>query len=634
MSKRSGCSSNSAVKFVKGRVQSNQGISLQELNDHLSRLPSRMMTKCGNPAESLRKFLRQFPKVFVVGKQGKVYVRRRKRRATSTLNDTGFVATTSHSCTDEDDVPCLTDVTGKVYCIFSVYGFISVKSLRGDCVTLGAKVGPKECEARFRASQVTRATVTTPSSAPCPSLHGDNNGGQRNIITRTVDQYSVVEMVKPRYGFIKFGRSHRERAIFHAGTVDTLLGSHKVPFNAKRIKTTSGKVRWEATTVHFCRSDDRSCAGDSEGQPSGNEVFKSGEECDIQDVLQAKLDEYESREAYLEEPPAGCAEWDANSVNADSSISSGEGRKLAGERGFFYPVSDSVGTVKFGHRRGLKATAAVEVTYRGMKLSISIYKGTKGTIVKTRECSRTCEVRERTATRKIEFTSGCFYKNGTMFKDDLNKGIRAGDTVCLDYMVGLTRMREEMPCGLVWHGRRPRGVWRMSAAEFGLRLQIDTQDAENLLSFEDLETEIERTGEASRGPFRVPSDIEQPVDTLPSMGIVKRAARPLWLAYLPLCQRQRALLPTGGPLKLTKGRQHVAGLRSYGHVFLQLARMEAVEFVAQKESLRVALRDGVQNADEGPSSRQDSKLLVYAFVNASTQTVSTVEIKSKELFIN
>ncbi|KAH9360483.1 hypothetical protein HPB48_009654 [Haemaphysalis longicornis] len=419
MSKRRGCSSNAAVKFLKRRVQSNQGISLQELNDHLSRLPPRMRTKCGNPAESLKEFLRQFPKVFVVGKQGRVYVRRRKRRTTSTLNGTCFMATTPQSCTDQDDVTCLTDVTGKVYPIFGVYGFISVKyplstsvyfdakvfenaqqrSLRssglrvGICVTLDAKVGPKECEARFRASRVTRAPVTTPSSSPCPSLHGDNDGGRRNAVTRTVEQYGVVETVKPSYGFIKFSRNHRERVIFHADTVAKPLGlsinnlagvfaiGGKVRFNAKRIKT-SGMVRWEATTVHFCSSDDRSCAGDSEGQPSGNKVFRSDEECDIQNLRQAKLDEYESREADLEEPPTGCTEWDAISVNADSSISSLKGKgsarhtlsewegrqKLAGERGFFYPVTESVGTVKFGARSGLTATAAVEVTYRDMKV--------------------------------------------------------------------------------------------------------------------------------------------------------------------------------------------------------------------------------------------------------------------------
>ncbi|KAH9385020.1 hypothetical protein HPB48_027056 [Haemaphysalis longicornis] len=126
-SNRRGWSSNAAVQFLKRQGQSNQGISLQELNSGLSCVLPRRRTKCGNPADSLKEFLRQFPRVLVVGKQGKVFVRRRNRRATSTLNGTGFMAATSYSCTDEDDVTCLTDVTGKVHCIFSLYGFISVK---------------------------------------------------------------------------------------------------------------------------------------------------------------------------------------------------------------------------------------------------------------------------------------------------------------------------------------------------------------------------------------------------------------------------------------------------------------------------------------------------------------------------
>ncbi|KAH9368709.1 hypothetical protein HPB48_004728 [Haemaphysalis longicornis] len=663
MSKGRSTSSNAAVKFLKRRVQSNQGISLQELYDHL----------CPFAASHEDK--------------GKVYVRRRKRRANSTLNGTGFMATTSHSCTDEDDVTCLTDVAGR--------------GLRvGDYVTLDAKVGPKECEARFRASRVTRAPVTTPSSSPCPSLHGNNDGKRRNTVTNLVNQLGVIERVKPSYGIIKFGRHERKRAFFHADTnlADVFTVGDQVRFNAKRIKKPSGKVRCEATTVHLCRSDDRSCSGDSEGQQSGNEVFMP------------KLDHYDIREADLEEPPARCAERDAISVKEDSSnpsveekksvrrtLSEWEGRRdLAGERGFFYPVTETVGTVKFGPRRSLTAAAAVEVTYREMKvidnllwevadgqevrfdavqekdnkwivtlvwigqrpetplvgdsgdisnripkkifgreisfpraepgpsgdfsgekptqnvgpgsslaqISISIYKDAKGKIVKTRKCNGTCEVRERTATRKIEFTIGCFYKNGTVFKDDLNEGLREGDTVFLDYMVGVKGTREELCCDLVWQGRRPRCVWQMSAEEFALRLQIDTQDAENSLCFEDRETEIERVGEASRGPFRGPSYTELPEDTMPSIG--GEASRSP--AFLPVRQRQRALLPGCSPLEHTMSCQHVTVLRSCRSLRQGWWRLE---FVAQKVSLRVVLRDvGVQTVDGGPSSRPDSKLLV------------------------
>ncbi|KAH9375231.1 hypothetical protein HPB48_000349 [Haemaphysalis longicornis] len=758
MSKRRGTSSNAAVKFLKRRVQANQGISLQELSDQLSRLPPRMRTKYGTSAETLKEFLRQFPKVFVVGKQGKVYVRRRTRRATSTSNGTGFMATTSQSCTDEDDVTCLTDVTGKVYRIFSVYGFISVeypinasvyfdvkvfenaqhKSLRssglrvGDRVTLDAKVGPKECEARFRASRVTRAPVNTSSSSPCNSLHSDNGGVRRNTVTQLVNQYGVIVTVKPNYGFIKFGRHHRERAFFHADTVnkphgqsvkhlpDVFTVGDKVRFDAKRIKKPSGKVRWEATAVHLCRSDDGSCAGDSEGQQSGNEVFMSDEEYEIQDLLQAKLDEYESREADPEESPAVSADSSNSSVKGKKSsrhaLSEWEGRrKLAGERGFFYPVSESVGTVKFGPRRGLTATAAVEVTYREMKvidnllwevadgqevrfdavqaednkwiatlvwigqrpanplfddaegnfnripnkifgrkgslprpepgpsgdfereknaqnvspesspaqLSISIYKDAKGTIVKARKCTGTCEVRERTATRKIEFVSGCFYKNGTMFQDDLNEGLREGDTVFLDYM-----------------GRRPSRVWQMSAEEFGRRLQIDAQDSETSLCFEDLETEAERAVEASRGPSRAPSDTELPEDTVPSMASEASSSVSVGglLATLPAATSTPAWMQSPGAHNGPSTCEGTSELSFISDgvdkdVIRRLARMAAVEFVAQEESRLVAFRNVGGQTVEGPSSWQDSELRVPAFVNASTQTISTGAIKSMELFI-
>ncbi|KAH9363541.1 hypothetical protein HPB48_005926 [Haemaphysalis longicornis] len=82
------------------------------------------------------------------------------------------------------------------------------------------------------------------------------------------------------------------------------------------------------------------------------------------------------READLDESFVGYAEWDASSAKADSCNSSVKGsarhmlsnrehmQKLAGERGFFYPVTESIGTIKFVPSRGLAASATVEVTYR------------------------------------------------------------------------------------------------------------------------------------------------------------------------------------------------------------------------------------------------------------------------------
>lgn len=120
--------------------------------------------------------------------------------------------------------------------------------------------------------------------------------------------------------------------------------------------------------------------------------------------------------------------------------------------------------------------------------SISIYKDAKGTVLRVMESIGTCKVQEIAFSRKIELTSEC--KGGTVFMGDVTEVLREGDAVFLDYVVGLNGTREEVCCDLVWHGRRPRGAWQMSPEEFGQRLQIDTQDAENSLRFEDFESEI------------------------------------------------------------------------------------------------------------------------------------------------
>lgn len=560
------------------------------------------------------------------------------------------MASTSHHGTDERVVTCLTDVRGTVYRIFGVYGFISVKdpvnasvyfdvkvfedaqhsSLRsaglqvGDAVILDAKLGPKHCDARFRAIRVTRAPVTMSSSSPSPSPHSDNGAGRASTVTSVVNQYGVIETVKPNYGFIKFGPNQSERAFFHADTVDKSLEASfktlpdvvavgdKVRLNAERVDKPSGKVNWKATAVSPCRSDDSNDASDSEGQQSSNEVFMSDEEFEIEDLLQAKLNEYDSHEA---ESPAGYADWDADCSekgNKGATYTSGweRRRKLAGERGFFHPVTESSGTVKFGPGSGLAASAAVEVTYREEELidnllrevadgqevlfdavqaednswiatlvwignrpakprvgdsedifngiinktleaekpfpntepgpsgdvggektrssvgpgyppiqpCISIYKDAKAIIVETGVRTGTCIVQELAVSRKIKFTSECFYKDGTVFTGDLREVLRAGDTVLLDFMVALDGTKEQTRCDLVWQGKRPTGVQQTTPEEFRQQLKIDTQDAENSPCFEDPETEIERADEVPRDPSRQFFDNGLPEDTVSTSG--------------------------------------------------------------------------------------------------------------------
>ncbi|KAH9379611.1 hypothetical protein HPB48_004459 [Haemaphysalis longicornis] len=182
----------------------------------------------------------------------------------------------------------------------------------------------------------------------------------------------------------------RERALFHAtDVVDKSLGKaiknlpglftveDKVRFSAKPSKKPSDKVKWQATTASFCRRSDGTSDLEDE---RGKEVFWSDGESDIHDFLPEKLHECKNLEAGFNESPAGGGDWDASSVQTTthSCNSSVKGKrnarllwpeweskqKLSGERGFFSPLTESLGAIKFGPDRGLTASAAAEVTYR------------------------------------------------------------------------------------------------------------------------------------------------------------------------------------------------------------------------------------------------------------------------------
>ncbi|KAH9383990.1 hypothetical protein HPB48_025967 [Haemaphysalis longicornis] len=359
MSTQSSNSRDDMLQFLKERVESHQGISIQKLTGHLSQLAPQL-------------------------------------RITISL-----VKLNSVRSTDEDDVTSLTDVRGTVYRIFHVYGLISIEhpvktsvyfdvqsfenakhtnlpssGLQvGNSVIFDARLGPKDCKAKFRASRVTRASMTTPSSSPCLSLPSANYGrvGDCDTIARLVDQDGTIEMVRSHFGFIKFGRNPGERAFFHADNLDKSLGNQiknlkgvftvedEVRFDAEPSKKPSDKVKWEATTVYLCQSGDGKGTTDLDDEHA-NEVFLSDDEFDIEDFLLEKMDECKSHEADFNEAPAGYSDWDANSVQVVSNHSPVNGKrnarrllpewerrqKLSGEQGFFYPVTQSAGTVKFG----------------------------------------------------------------------------------------------------------------------------------------------------------------------------------------------------------------------------------------------------------------------------------------------
>lgn len=640
-------SSDAMVRFLKERVEAHQGISLQKLTGHLSQLPPELRTKYGCSAKSLMIFLQKFPDIFIIRNDANVYVETEDRQATSSLNGSAgsFVASASDSGTNEIDIPCLTDVTGTVYRLFTLYGFISIQSpvrtsiyfdvqsfenaqntslpssgLRvGDKVIFDARKGPKDCKAKYRASRVARAT-TTEELFSSPGLSPDNaNDGTMsdcNAFSHLVDQYGVVEHVKSSYGFIKFGLDDSERAFFHTNNVDKLLRKSikNIPdvfsvgdivrFNAKLSMKPSEKVKWEATTVHLYRSANNDGPVDFQ-DPNGNEVFLSDDEFDFDDLVRAKLDEYQSGEAGFTVFPEGCAGWDESFPKADSCDASIKGKsnvmpslewerrqKLSGERGFFYPWNESVGTVKFGHGRGLVAYAAVQVTYRdetridnllwevadGEEVSFDAVRGDDSSWIAT-----LVWIGQRPEKPLVGDSEEVF--NGVNNQTE-----------------GAQKRFPKVEAG-------PRGGF--GPEESGQRLKENAKDRENSLCFEDFEVGIEQAGKAARGPSRVTSETVVPEETVPIRA------------------------------RVVSNSVSVAGLLAAGNdkVRLRLAEMVAAKIASAKESLRAVLRDvGVQTVDEDlstlPKSRPGDLVPAHRRSSSSTQTASTGDIKSAELFIS
>ncbi|KAH6922768.1 hypothetical protein HPB50_018981 [Hyalomma asiaticum] len=618
MARQRSRSSEAMVKFLKDRVESNQGISLQKLTGHLSQLPSELRTKYGCSVKSLKFFLQHYPKVFVIRNQSNVYVRTRSRRATIAVTGSPIdgsmesFPSASDRGTDEDEevVTSLNNVVGTVYRIFNVYGFISVKypiktsvyfdvqafenaeystlpssGLKvNDTVVLDAKAGPRECEAKFRASRVAR--VRHPSStcsSPVLNKCGDGGSLGPSPASQIGNQDGVIETVKANYGFIKFGHNLRERAFFHANNVDRSLGraiknlpdvftvDDRVIFNAKPSKKPSDKVKWEATLVCLNRKPGR--RGSFDDDASGNDVFMSEDELEIHDMLHDK--DADSSDEDIDESPFGYPDWDSSSARADlSDTASIQGKldvislplsgweakpKLSSERGYFYPISETEGSVKFGINKANVATASVGVTFHNkqplenllwevtdgqevptlmerladitqepednfgqeptfgqpspplpphaFQPTVVFYEEAEATVLKSMECIATCKVSEPGAFRKIKFTTDCFFKDGAIFLGDLNEVLHQGSTVCVSYMVGVNREgKEVVHCDLVWQGRRPRGVRQLSPEEFEKQLKRGSNTTSNIGAFEDSEPEVDTVEEPPRAPSPTSSD--------------------------------------------------------------------------------------------------------------------------------
>ncbi|KAH9361797.1 hypothetical protein HPB48_003794 [Haemaphysalis longicornis] len=102
------------------------------------------------------------------------------------------------------------------------------------------------------------------------------------------------------------------------------------------------------------------------------------------------------------------------------------------------------------------------------QLSITICPGSKGIVTDIQQRVATCSVQESGKLRDLQFTS--FYKDGTAYMYNLDKALKKGDAVSLEYMVGVSQGKEEVHCDLVWQGQKPSGVLQLSPEDFAERL--------------------------------------------------------------------------------------------------------------------------------------------------------------------
>lgn len=101
------------------------------------------------------------------------------------------------------------------------------------------------------------------SSSPGPSLHivKDEGTGDSDAATNLAKQHGVIATVKPKYGFIKFGRNQRDRELFHANHGAKSLGMSIQ--NLPGVFTAEDKVRFDAKpskkAERSCRVSGASC---------------------------------------------------------------------------------------------------------------------------------------------------------------------------------------------------------------------------------------------------------------------------------------------------------------------------------------------------------------------------------------
>ncbi|XP_077496677.1 uncharacterized protein LOC144107516 isoform X3 [Amblyomma americanum] len=604
-------------EFLRKRVESHPGISIQKLTGHLSQLPAEIRLKYGGNVDSIRRVLEQFPEIFIIRNHDQVHVANSK-----TANKQAGASSGANS--DDETTTTLTGAKGKVYRMFKTYGFISVQhpistsvyfSLRsfengqhssllssglqlGDGVVLDAEVGPNDCEAKFRASRVTRikgagaSASPSDSSSPAPqstvllplvnrigaietlkdefgfiklekeqecaffhaaeierylgtavpalpevlavgdkirfdadlnknttarakwvvtTIHniqnvppchsGSETEGSEIAPGTIIKEKGLIQMVKPEFGFIKFGTNYRDRAFFHLNNValpprdtikslpDVFTINDPVRFEAKPSQKPSEKVKWQATTVWLGDLGTKDVLDSAD--ESGNEVFLSDDESDIMDLIQD-----------------GLAAGNASDLE-DDGLGAGSGLPLASSQTLVdglrqhlrVETHDLLSSPKdFNHHfRDLHKDEAFGHMPQSVEPSIVIYRGATGIVTNVTDYGGTIEVQDQASpgssgSRQVEFSNAVFYRDGSLCVKELCQVLGRGDAVALDYMVGSNGSREEVRCDLVWQGMRPHDVPQMSPEEFGQHLQIKAPVHHGGPTYDDFQREIQEAG--------------------------------------------------------------------------------------------------------------------------------------------
>ncbi|XP_075525428.1 uncharacterized protein LOC142557454 isoform X2 [Dermacentor variabilis] len=604
-------------EFLRKRVESHPGISIQKLTGHLSQLPADIRMKYGGNVDSIRRVLEQFPEIFIIRNHDQVHV--------STSKASSKQAGTSSSAGGSDDeTTTLTGAKGKVYRLFKTYGFISVQhpistsvyfSLRsfengqhssllssglqlGDGVVVDAEVGPNDCEAKFRASRVSRikggsAASPSDSSSPAPqttvftplvnrigaietlkdefgfiklekeqecaffhaaeierylgtavpalpevlavgdkirfdadlnknttarakwvvtTIHNIQNVPPCNSGSETegseiapgtiIKRDGLIQMVKPEFGFIKFGTNYRDRAFFHLNNVvmpprdtikslpDVFAINDRVHFEAKPSQKPSEKVKWQATTVWLSEFGSKGDGLDSADE-SGNEVFLSDDESDIMDLIQERLAADTDSETEDDILGAGSKLPCASS----HTIVDGLKQYLQG------PVSPDLLPISKDPKHlfnDFHKDDGFSQVPQAVEPSIVIFRGATGFVTNVTDYSATVEVHDQACSvesMKVDFLSSVFYRDGALCTKGLCQVLGKGDAVALDFMVGSNGPHEEVRCDLVWQGLRPEGVIQMSAEEFCRRLKIKVPPVRHRGSlYEDFQREMQEAG--------------------------------------------------------------------------------------------------------------------------------------------